>query len=93
MGRGKPIRRVSVKRSREQRVYTALRREFLASHPTCKCGRPSEVVQHRQGRGSRYLDVSTWAARCAPCEHAEHMEPALSYASGDLLRRNVKGAA
>lgn len=85
--RGTKLRAVSSKRTREQKQYAALRKAFL-DEAYCKCGRVATVVQHRQGRGSKYLAVETWAPRCAACERDEHMHPKRSYETGDLLRRN-----
>ena len=64
----KRMRRVSRKRAKELRLYTPLRRAFLATRPICeRCGKASTDVHHRFGRGPNFLNVSTWAASCNPC--------------------------
>jgi hypothetical protein len=63
------IRSVSVRRQRENREYTKLRREFLESRPRCEfpngCGERADTVQHLRGRrGARLNNVDYWAASC-----------------------------
>src|SRR5690348_10723230 len=71
----KPIRQYSKKRSKENRKYTALRKQFLSDHPTCEfpgCEREATDVHHERGRGKYFLDQSTWKALCR--EHHNHVE-------------------
>jgi hypothetical protein len=66
---------VSVRRQRENREYTKLRREFLESRPRCEfpdCTSAAEQIHHKRGRvGPDYLDVSRWLAICPP--HHQHL--------------------
>lgn len=63
------MRRVSLKRAAAIRVYTKLRREFLAGHDHCEfplgCTAKADTIQHLRGRrGYRLLRVEWWAASC-----------------------------
>lgn len=82
-----PLRRVSAKRSREMREYSALRVEFLAAHPKCQmCGtRIATDIHHKAGRtGTNYLDTATWAALCRRDHEWVHLNPRLARAQGWL---------
>lgn len=71
---GKPLGRcrinpVSIKRRRENREYTVLRKAFLEGHSRCEwpegCHAAATDVHHMRGRvGSLYLDVGWWKALC-----------------------------
>ena len=78
-GKTKPkrIRPVSEKRKAENIVYSELRRVFL-NRPENKvcfiegCNKPASTIEHRAGRGSNFLNVSTWAPCCL--EHNLELE-------------------
>jgi hypothetical protein len=66
----KPLKRVSTKRSSENRTYAKLRIPFLREHPICQrqgCGAKSVCVHHWAGRRSNFLKIETWRASCIPC--------------------------
>jgi hypothetical protein len=69
----KPIRRHSKKRAKEERSYSALRKEFLEANPECEaklkmCRGEATDVHHMVGRvGENLLDTDTWLAVCRPC--------------------------
>lgn len=69
-----PLPRVSEKRSKEEKIYSAKRALFLAEHPMCQahlpgiCTKVAEEVHHKEGRtGDNYLDVSKWLSTCHQC--------------------------
>ncbi len=69
--RKKPMKRVSAKRQKEGRIYSAKRNKFLVENPLCefqtdgwKCRSWAEDVHHKQKRGKFYLDESTWMSVC-----------------------------
>lgn len=91
------IRPVSVKRARETRTYTLLRREFLADHPRCEfpggCTQPATEIHHKRGRvGALYLDTAHWSPLCHD-HHAWATEhPAAAFEMG-VSERRIGGAA
>ncbi len=65
------MRRVSVKRAAEARIYMKRRAVFLDDNPQCQwpneCQNAASEIHHKRGRvGALYLDVSTWLAICSP---------------------------
>ena len=90
------MRAVSKKRAKQLRVYSVLRREFLAEHPLCEspanCGQPATEIQHRRGRrGVRLLDVAWWAASCHDCNTRAETDTGWALATGWLIR--IEGEA
>lgn len=78
--------RVSEKRSKEEKLYSAKRVLFLAEHHMCEahivgiCTKLAEEVHHKEGRtGENYLDVSKWLAACHQCHVwiTDHPEEAI----------------
>lgn len=67
------IKKVSAKKSKKDRAYSALRQVFLEQHPLCEIGlqgclNVATEVHHRQGReGDLHLDTTKWAATCHSC--------------------------
>jgi hypothetical protein len=62
------IRPRSPKRQKQDREYSALRKEFLSINKKCQvkdCIRRANEVHHKKGRGVYYLDVSTWMGVCS----------------------------
>ena len=65
-----PLRRVSKKRAKEMRTYSAMRKTFLAAHPVCVVAealwgskRRTTDIHHRAGRyNGNYLNEATWLA-------------------------------
>lgn len=81
-----PLPRVSEKRSKEEKLYSAKRALFLAEHHMCEahivgiCTKVAEEVHHKEGRtGENYLDVSKWLAACHCCHVwiTDHPEEAI----------------
>lgn len=69
----KPIKRFSAKRTRENKSYSTLRKEFLEAHPQCEaglkmCRHEATDVHHMAGRvGDKLLDTDSWLPVCRPC--------------------------
>jgi hypothetical protein len=67
------IKKVSVKKSQEDAVYSKLRKDYLCSRPFCqasipgKCTTNATDVHHKKGRGKYYLITPTWLAVCRSC--------------------------
>lgn len=60
---------MSAKRTKESKLYSELRTEFLAKPENQQCFiegcyNPADTVEHRAGRGINYLNTSTWAPCC-----------------------------
>jgi hypothetical protein len=79
-----PLRRVSKKRAKQNRLYAVLRKEYLVAHPRCKvCEdkqhvpiRAATEIHHMNKRhGERLNDMSMWLPVCHTChmviEHAK----------------------
>lgn len=53
------------------RKWRKVSAEFRAAHPLCcKCGKPSELVDHivpHDGDEGRFWDPTNWAAMCRSC--------------------------
>lgn len=71
-----PLARVSDKRAKEERIYSAKRIIFLSEHSLCQiklpgiCTGQSTDVHHTysgKDKASHYLDVPTWLALCRAC--------------------------
>jgi hypothetical protein len=80
---------MSDKRQSESRVYSKLRREFLALHPFCEafdnCSARSRDVHHKAGRGKNYLVVETWKAACRKHHKWIHGNPNQARDAGLLV--------
>lgn len=66
------INNKSQKKSKEDAVYSTLRKDFLLLKPTCEaklegCSIRSTDVHHRKGRGKYYLVTTTWLSACRSC--------------------------
>jgi hypothetical protein len=66
-----PLRRVSKKQQARLRIYYKLKDDYLSQNPVCeicnKRGSGSTDVHHKEKRGPKLNDVSTWAALCRQC--------------------------
>lgn len=71
-----PLRRVSKKKAKDNRLYTQLRKTFLGLNPYCQANLPPETVFcthyatecHHVFKRGKYLNVtSTWLALCRNC--------------------------
>lgn len=74
------LRRVSKKHAKELNVYSALRKDYLAAHPTCecqfslfedrfvvsaiKCQYVPTQIHHMARRGKNLNNTLTWMAVC-----------------------------
>jgi hypothetical protein len=76
-----PLRKVSARRQKEQKVYTDRRNTFMAENPTCMarlegCEAMATECHHSRGRaGKNYTDTSTFKALCGNCHHLVHAFP------------------
>lgn len=66
------IRPYSKKRQKENRKYSALRKQFLEDRPVCEaklegCTGEASEVHHQAGRGKNLLKTDTWLAVCRNC--------------------------
>lgn len=83
-----PLRRVSKRRAKDMKTYSAQRKVFLEEKPSCEVcnGAYSCDVHHKAKRGgSNYLDVTTWLAVCRGCHQKIHAAPAWARANGYLV--------
>ncbi len=87
-----PIRSRSVKRSKQERLYTAKRAKFLAEHPHCEiaipgtCTSRSSEVHHTKGRDNDMLiDETFWKATCRACHSHTHLHPKEARELGNLI--------
>lgn len=86
-----PVRRVSKKRARQNRVYTQKRRAFLEGN--CHCHRCSAAgastpleIHHRKGRIGEMLNREEWwFALCNPCHRWVHENPKQARESGYII--------
>lgn len=65
----------SKKREAENKVYLMLREKFLRDNPVCfidGCEKVANTIEHTQGRGINFLNVSTWKPCCL--EHNLELE-------------------
>jgi hypothetical protein len=68
------IPRVSKKRSKEEKIYTARRIVFLSKpeNKLCRingtnCTSLATTIEHSAGRGINYLNEETWKPACSNC--------------------------
>lgn len=79
----KSIRQYSKKRTKENRKYSTLRKQFLEGKE-CEarlegCTGVATDVHHTEGRiGERFLDVITWKGLCRNCHQIVENNPALA---------------
>lgn len=86
----KPMRRVSERRKKENKLYTQVRKEYLLAHPRCQCCTiaPASEIHHRRGRWkSRLTDTAWFLAVCRPCHDRIHHNPEWAYEKGLLVSR------
>lgn len=86
--RGKPLRRVSKKRRKQNTLYAVLRREYLSANPVCEVCQKTKAtdIHHKAGRAGRYLNENTlWAAVCRSCHEHIHRHPMLARKAGWIV--------
>jgi len=77
MGYSKP-KQVSDKRAIQLKIYSGLRKEYLACHKKCEmglegCTKQSTEIHHTNGReGERLNVVEWWKAICRACHDKTH---------------------
>ncbi len=81
-----PLRRVSKKRHRESRIYSALRAAQLIANPACEVCHCAIYLDlhHLKGRGKFYLDPTTFLTVCRSCHEKIHANPSWARANGYL---------
>lgn len=89
MIRRTPLKRVSKKRAKDMKTYSAQRKVFLEKNPSCQICHEAYAtdVHHGAGRsGPNYLDETHWFALCNPCHiHKVHGNPKWARANGYLV--------
>jgi len=75
-----PIRKVSIKLSKEQAVYRGKRIIFLAENTNCfakfnGCFGEATDVHHSRGRGRYLNDTTTWLPLCRSCHNYIETHP------------------
>lgn len=84
------IPKMSERRKRESRIYSAKRKLFLEEHCYCQIevacmGAPASDVHHTKGRlGENYLNEATWLSSCRRCHDWIHSHPKEARAAGVL---------
>lgn len=87
--RGRPIRRVSKRRARENAKYLKLRNQFLIDHPICQACKTDKSTQVHH-KNKRYKDrlnkTEWWMATCNYCHTWIHNHPKEAYDNGFLIK-------
>lgn len=91
-GAKKPIRKVSLKRAKENAIYAVERPKFLKERVFCQIKRPeckgkATEVHHQYDGADRqkyFLDQSTWIAACSVCHKWVHNYPQAAKTLGFL---------
>lgn len=91
----KPIRKVSIKRQKEQRIYSKLAKQYKEENPICTanldgCTIKATDVHHSRGRYEYYLDTSTFISVCRNCHQTIETNPALAKSLGLSFSRLSK---
>lgn len=86
----KAIRKVSLKRQKENPEYIKIRDKFLEENNLCEiCGNQSEVLHHKRGRnGSDLTDLKYFMALCNGCHTLVHAHPKESFKNGWMVLRS-----
>ena len=90
-----PVKKISDKHSKELKVYSQLRQDFLSKHTECQIKKPgcwivATQVHHEQGRGILLNDTSKWKAVCSgPCHDEITENSAQAIEDGHSRRRNT----
>jgi len=87
-----PIRQVSKKQAIINIEYQKERVRYLNKHKYCEyagCSHSATQIHHKQGRGNKTLDTTTWMAVCISCHNYIHANPKIAIEKGYLINRNV----
>jgi hypothetical protein len=75
----KSIRKVSVKRVKENKEYSHRRKLYLELNPVCEvhnCGNKSTEIHHKKGRiGELLIDIEHFLAVCEQCHKYIELNP------------------
>jgi len=87
--RGGRLKPVSKKRAKQNKVYSAVRLEYLQHNPLCeRCGKKADQIHHKKGRfGERLNDKDFFMAVCMTCHNWIHSNSIEAYSKGYLLFR------
>jgi len=72
------IRRVSVKRSKQESLYSVNRKKYLEKHEVCECcnSTPSTEIHHKKGRVEDLIhDSRYFMAVCRGCHEYIELNP------------------
>ena len=82
----KRINPISDKLTYKLSAYRPLRDAYMKDNPDCEiCGKPSNDLHHKAGRGKFLCDVTTFMAVCRKCHNFIHENPKKSRDSLYLL--------
>jgi hypothetical protein len=85
-----PLRRVSKKRAKQNRLYAKVRKEYLEQNPVCEVcrSRLSSQIHHKRGRfGERLTEQEHFLGVCFACHNQIHHNPSWAYAKDYMIRR------
>lgn len=87
-------RKVSAKRSSQEREYYKLRDSYLVAYPVCEvveCHRKSSQIHHMKGRTNELLlDVNYFLAVCDICHQRITVDSAWAISQGYSILRSTK---
>lgn len=70
------------------REYVKKRNKYLDEHPNCEhCGKPTECLHHKKGRGIYLSDERYFMATCTNCNALFEREKAWAMSKGYRLDR------
>jgi hypothetical protein len=63
-----------------------VRKDYLDEHPVCEAclQKPAEEIHHKEGRGSKTADPTTFMAVCRRCHNWIHAHPSRARDEGWL---------
>jgi len=72
-----PLSPVSKKQQKRLQDYSVVRKAYLEEHPVCEaCGqREATEIHHKEGRGSKTADPTTFMSICRRCHNWIHAHP------------------
>jgi hypothetical protein len=88
-----PIKKVSDKQAKINRLYTDTRVQYLKMIPHCQvssddCTHIATQIHHRAGRiGNNMLDTTTWLSVCHSCHEKIERNPSWAYEKGYSIKR------
>jgi len=88
-----PIKKVSDKQAKINRLYTDMRVQYLKMIHHCQvssddCTHIATQVHHRSGRiGNNMLDTTKWLSVCYSCHEKIERNPSWAYEKGYSIKR------